>query len=78
MLETTRFIFRKTLDPYDKIVEIDTLKELTRFILENWGRVVVHCGALYRTGNVTGLKLILTYVLRSILFNQARNLLQTN
>ena len=60
-----RFTFRKTLDPYDRTIDINTLEELTKFIRENGGRVVIHCGTPSRPAQVTGLKLILIYVMRA-------------
>ena len=64
-MNITRFKFRKTSDPYERTVEINTLDELLCFIRENGGRVVIHYGVPNRPAQVTGLKLVLIYVRRA-------------
>ncbi len=64
-MRITRFKFRRTLDPHDRVVEIDTLDELVGFVRRRGGRAVIHCGDPSRTARVAGLKLVLIYVTRA-------------
>ena len=60
-----RFTFRKTLDPNDRIIDINTLEELTEFIQDYGGRIVIHYGTPSRPGLVMGLQLVLIYIKRA-------------